>query len=92
MFKRFNAASVARVTASGEKVLRNFALTAPACFPVMHKIVADLGRDHDFIYRCDRRLLQTRLNASARSGYRIFDVSDVHETAAAKNSDTNFGP
>src|SRR5436190_19661032 len=31
------------------KILRNFALPAPACFPVMDKIVADLGRDHDFI-------------------------------------------
>ena len=33
----------------GRKILRNFALTASARFAVRDKIVADLGRDHDFI-------------------------------------------
>ena len=31
------------------KILGNFALPASARLTVMHKIVADLGRDHDFI-------------------------------------------
>ena len=31
------------------KILRNFALTASARFTMRDKIVADLGRDHDFI-------------------------------------------
>ena len=31
------------------KILRNFSLTASARLAVMDKIVADLGRDHDFV-------------------------------------------
>src|SRR5438094_34966 len=38
------------------KILWNFSLAASARFAVMHKIVADLGRDHDFIPLVRERL------------------------------------
>ncbi len=49
VFSRFNAASVARVMASGEKSCGISRWPRPRGLAMRHEIVADLGRDHDLV-------------------------------------------
>ena len=49
VFSRLSAASVARTIGFRRKILRDLALTAAAAFAVSDEVVADLGRDHDFV-------------------------------------------
>ena len=59
------------------KILRDFALTAAARFAMRDKIVADLGRDHDFIALIRKRLRDQFFAQSVAVGVGCIEKRDA---------------